>query len=105
MEKEFADEPVITSAAAVYLGSRPLIEVKESTDGNTNRPERLRASKKNNMASRRGNRVLSPSAAEPRRYRSDFDHKNEPDWMRQFRHEALDIFLSKPMPTGVTLRN
>jgi Fe-S cluster assembly protein SufB len=27
------------------------------------------------------------------------DHKNEPDWMRQFRHEALDIFLSKPMPT------
>ena len=27
------------------------------------------------------------------------DHKNEPDWMRQFRHEALDIFLSKPLPT------
>jgi Fe-S cluster assembly protein SufB len=27
------------------------------------------------------------------------DHKNEPDWMRKFRHEALDIFLSKPMPT------
>jgi Fe-S cluster assembly protein SufB len=27
------------------------------------------------------------------------DLKNEPDWMRQFRHEALDIFLSKPMPT------
>ena len=27
------------------------------------------------------------------------DQKNEPDWMRQFRHEALDIFLSKPMPT------
>lgn len=27
------------------------------------------------------------------------DHKKEPDWMRQFRHEALDIFLSKPMPT------
>ena len=27
------------------------------------------------------------------------DHKNEPDWMRQFRHEALDIFFSKPMPT------
>lgn len=26
------------------------------------------------------------------------DQKNEPDWMRQFRHEALDIFLSKPMP-------
>ena len=24
------------------------------------------------------------------------DHKNEPDWMRQFRHEALDIFFSKP---------
>ena len=21
------------------------------------------------------------------------DHKNEPDWMRQFRHEALDIFF------------
>ncbi len=27
------------------------------------------------------------------------DHKNEPDWMRKFRHEALDIFYSKPMPT------
>ncbi len=27
------------------------------------------------------------------------DLKNEPDWMRQFRHEALDIFWSKPMPT------
>jgi Fe-S cluster assembly protein SufB len=27
------------------------------------------------------------------------DNKNEPDWMRQFRHEALDIFLAKPMPT------
>ncbi len=26
------------------------------------------------------------------------DHKNEPDWMRKFRHEALDIFYSKPMP-------
>ena len=25
--------------------------------------------------------------------------KGEPDWMRQFRHEALDIFLSKPIPT------
>src|SRR3954471_423926 len=27
------------------------------------------------------------------------DHKHEPDWMREFRHTALDIFLSKPMPT------
>ncbi len=26
------------------------------------------------------------------------DHKNEPDWMREFRHKSLDIFLSKPMP-------
>ena len=26
------------------------------------------------------------------------DHKNEPDWMREFRHQALDIFLSKAMP-------
>ena len=26
------------------------------------------------------------------------DHKNEPDWMRQFRHKSLDIFYSKPMP-------
>ena len=24
--------------------------------------------------------------------------KKEPDWMKEFRHEALDIFLSKPMP-------
>jgi Fe-S cluster assembly protein SufB len=27
------------------------------------------------------------------------EQKNEPDWMRQFRHEALDIFLAKPLPT------
>ena len=27
------------------------------------------------------------------------DNKNEPQWMRDFRHAALDIFLSKPMPT------
>ena len=27
------------------------------------------------------------------------DIKGEPDWMRQFRHRALDIFLAKPMPT------
>lgn len=26
------------------------------------------------------------------------DHKNEPDWMREFRHRSLDIFYSKPMP-------
>ena len=26
------------------------------------------------------------------------DIKNEPDWMRKFRLEALDIFESKPMP-------
>ncbi len=24
--------------------------------------------------------------------------KKEPDWMREYRHEALDIFLAKPMP-------
>jgi len=27
------------------------------------------------------------------------DIKNEPDWMRRFRHDALDIFFSKTMPT------
>ena len=27
------------------------------------------------------------------------DIKNEPDWMRKFRHDALEIFFSKPMPT------
>ncbi|HHB90469.1 MAG TPA: Fe-S cluster assembly protein SufB, partial [Anaerolineae bacterium] len=26
------------------------------------------------------------------------DLKGEPDWMREFRHKALDIFWSKPMP-------
>ena len=25
-------------------------------------------------------------------------YKDEPEWMRRFRHEALDTFLSKPMP-------
>ncbi len=27
------------------------------------------------------------------------DVKSEPDWIREFRHKALDVFLSKPMPT------
>ncbi|HEY66292.1 MAG TPA: Fe-S cluster assembly protein SufB [Caldilineae bacterium] len=27
------------------------------------------------------------------------DIKGEPDWMRKFRHEALEIFFQKPMPT------
>lgn len=27
------------------------------------------------------------------------DAKEEPDWIREFRHKALDVFLSKPMPT------
>jgi len=27
------------------------------------------------------------------------DVKQEPDWIREFRHRALDVFLSKPMPT------
>src|SRR5438046_3960008 len=26
-------------------------------------------------------------------------HKNEPDWMRKFRHRSLDYFLARPMPT------
>jgi len=26
-------------------------------------------------------------------------YKNEPDWMREYRHKALDIFYAKPMPT------
>ncbi len=26
-------------------------------------------------------------------------YKKEPDWMREVRHNALDVFLSKPMPT------
>ncbi|MEQ1859777.1 MAG: Fe-S cluster assembly protein SufB [Chthoniobacteraceae bacterium] len=25
--------------------------------------------------------------------------KGEPDWIREFRHKALDVFLAKPMPT------
>src|SRR5690349_19591701 len=25
--------------------------------------------------------------------------KGEPDWIREFRHKALDTFLAKPMPT------
>jgi Fe-S cluster assembly protein SufB len=27
------------------------------------------------------------------------DRKGEPDWMRKFRHKALDIFERKPMPS------
>lgn len=26
--------------------------------------------------------------------------KDEPDWVNEFRHKALDVFLSKPMPTN-----
>src|SRR5215471_2911828 len=29
--------------------------------------------------------------------------KNEPQWMRDFRHRSLDIFLSKPMPAWANL--
>jgi len=28
------------------------------------------------------------------------DVKSEPDWIREFRHKALDVFFSKPMPTN-----
>ena len=27
------------------------------------------------------------------------EHKDEPDWMRKFRHQALDYFFARPMPT------
>lgn len=33
------------------------------------------------------------------------DHKNEPDWRRQFRHGALDIFLAKPMLISISPGN
>src|SRR3712207_5520111 len=26
-------------------------------------------------------------------------HKDEPDWMRKFRHRSLDYFLARPLPT------
>ena len=26
------------------------------------------------------------------------EHKQEPDWMRQFRHKSLDYFFARPMP-------
>ena len=26
-------------------------------------------------------------------------HKNEPDWMRKFRHRSLDYFNARPLPT------
>src|SRR5207247_10250192 len=26
-------------------------------------------------------------------------HKDEPDWMRKFRHKSLDYFLARPLPT------
>src|SRR5436305_13081241 len=25
-------------------------------------------------------------------------HKDEPDWMRKFRHKSLDYFLARPLP-------
>ena len=28
------------------------------------------------------------------------DVKNDPDWVREFRHKALKTFLEKPMPTN-----
>ena len=27
------------------------------------------------------------------------EHKNEPEWMRAFRHKALDYFYARPLPT------
>src|SRR5499433_3604654 len=38
-------------------------------------------------------------------------HKNEPDWMRKFRHKSLDYFLARPLPhwggdlTGIDFDN
>src|SRR5437868_12156567 len=38
-------------------------------------------------------------------------HKNEPDWMRKFRHDSLDNFLRRPLPmwggdlTGIDFDN
>ena len=26
-------------------------------------------------------------------------HKNEPEWMRKFRHKSLDYFFARPLPT------
>ena len=26
------------------------------------------------------------------------EHKDEPDWMRKFRHQALDYFFARPLP-------
>src|SRR5213079_1580678 len=26
-------------------------------------------------------------------------HKDEPEWMRKFRHKSLDYFLARPLPT------
>ncbi|MGZ4290304.1 MAG: Fe-S cluster assembly protein SufB, partial [Gaiellaceae bacterium] len=26
------------------------------------------------------------------------EHKNEPDWMRKFRHKSLDYFYARPVP-------
>src|SRR5436305_12357684 len=26
------------------------------------------------------------------------EHKNEPDWMRKVRHQALDYFFARPLP-------
>ena len=49
----------------------------------------------------------SDAASYAQRARKGLDHsvvdliadmKEEPDWMRDFRHKALDIFLAKPMP-------
>src|SRR2546428_9546863 len=27
-------------------------------------------------------------------------HKDEPEWMRKFRHKSLDYFLARPLPTS-----
>ena len=27
------------------------------------------------------------------------EHKNEPEWMRKFRHTSLDYFYARPLPT------
>jgi hypothetical protein len=32
------------------------------------------------------------------------EHKNEPDWMRKFRHKSLDYFLARPLPTCSSMR-
>ena len=44
------------------------------------------------------NRVNAPHSVSHELVDAISSHKNEPDWMRKFRHKSLEYFNARPLP-------